>query len=87
VPPPERHAVVQGFAAVLLVCLASMPQDQCTEASAVEVRSAVVDNEMGCVIGWQQLIARATGERAREAPTYLKTVCRRVKPTTESPPR
>ena len=78
--------MVQGFAAILLVCLASMPQDQCTEDNAVEVRSAVVDNEMGCVIGWQQLIARATDERAGEAPTYLKTVCRRVKPT-ESQPR
>ena len=48
------------------------------EASAVEMRSIVVGNELGCTQGWQELIARepqASGE-----PVYLKTVCRRIKP-------
>ncbi len=67
------------FAAILLVCLASLPPERCVEATAVEVRSIVVGNELGCTQGWQELIARepqaATGE-----PVYLKTVCRRIKP-------
>jgi hypothetical protein len=72
--------MVQGFAAVLLVCLASVPSSGCNEETALDVRSIVVDNEMGCVSGWQELIAR-TGDGARgDAPTYLKTICRRVAP-------
>jgi hypothetical protein len=72
--------MVQGFAAVLLVCLASLPRERCTEDTAVEVRSIVVDNELGCTNGWQELIARAAEAPQGEPPTYLKTVCRRVKP-------
>lgn len=41
--------MVQGFAAVLLVCLASVPREGCTEATALEVRSIVVDNELAPV--------------------------------------
>jgi hypothetical protein len=67
-----------AFAAVLLVCLASLPPDRCTEATAVEVRSTVVDNELGCTSGWQELIAREP-TAADAAPVYLKTLCRRVK--------
>ena len=46
------------FAAILLVCLASLPPERCVEASAVEMRSIVVGNELGCTQGWQELIAR-----------------------------
>ena len=72
--------MVQGFAAVLLVCLASVAREECTEATAVEVRSIVVDNELGCTQGWQELIARAAEGVHGEEAIYLKTVCRRVKP-------
>lgn len=72
--------MIQGFAAILLVCLASLPSDGCTEATAVDVRSIVVDNEMGCISGWQELIARASETERGDTPTYLKTICRRVKP-------
>ena len=70
--PPE-------FAAILLVCLASLPPEQCAETSAVEVRSIVVGNELGCTQGWQELIAREP-QSATAEPVYLKTVCRRIKP-------
>jgi hypothetical protein len=72
--------VPPGFAAILLVCLASLPPERCDEATAVEVRSIVVANEMGCMSGWQELIARGPESRPGDAPTYLKTVCRRAKP-------
>lgn len=72
--------MTQGFAAVLLVCLASLPREGCTEATALDVRSIVVDNELGCAVGWQELIARVGDEARGGAATYLKTVCRRVAP-------
>jgi hypothetical protein len=72
--------MAQGFAAILLVCLATVPREQCSEDTAVGVRSIVVDHELGCTMGWQELIARAGGERRDEEPVYLKTVCRRAKP-------
>ena len=75
--------MVQGFAAVLLVCLASVPRERCTEDTAVEVRSTVVDNELACTMGWQELIARAAAAGPGDEPTYLKTVCRRVRPMGE----
>lgn len=75
---------MSGFAAVLLVCLAAMPRAECTENTAADVRSIVVDNELGCAVGWQELIARsAEGTRGAE-PVYLKTVCRRVQPNPRS---
>jgi hypothetical protein len=77
--------LTQGFAAILLVCLAPLPRERCTEATAVDVRSVVVDNELGCATGWQELIARAGGEVRGDAATYLKTVCRRVTPPGSDP--
>ena len=73
--------MVTGFAAVLLVCLASTPRDQCNEKTASDVRSTVVDNELGCAVGWQELIARTAADRRSTVPVYLKTLCRRVRPT------
>ena len=68
------------FAAILLVCLASQPPEGCNEETAVEVRSIVVENELGCTMGWQELIARANGATGDDVPVYLKTICRRMKP-------
>ena len=75
-----RLRVPLGFAAILLVCLATLPQQQCDETTAIELRSIVVDNELGCATGWQELLARAPDRPPGEPPTYLKTVCRRIKP-------
>lgn len=71
--------MAQEFAAILLVCLAATPRDQCTEATAADVRSVVVSNEFGCVNGWQELIARSGAEQRSEGAVYLKTVCRRAR--------
>ena len=70
--------MADGFAAILLVCLVATPRELCTEATAVEVRSIVVDNELGCTVGWQELIAREWQATATEDAIYLKTICRRV---------
>lgn len=77
--------MAEGFAAVLLVCLASLPREQCTEANALEVRSTVVDSELGCAWGWQELVARAGEEVPKGEPVYLKTLCRRVVPLGNEP--
>lgn len=69
-----------SFAAVLLVCLASTPREACTEATAADVRSIVVEGELGCAVGWQELVARAPSEQRSDVPVYLKTVCRRLRP-------
>ena len=80
--PPDRGATaLPEFAAILLVCLASLPPERCVEATAVEMRSIVVGNELGCTQGWQELIAREPQVAPRE-PVYLKTICRRIKPQT-----
>jgi hypothetical protein len=69
------------FAAILLVCLASVPPERCDENSAVELRSTVVDNELRCTFGWQEMIAREPPSTSKER-VYLKTLCRRIKPPT-----
>lgn len=74
-----RMIVPPAFAAILLVCLAALPPHQCNEETAVEVRSIVVDNEIGCTSGWQELIARAPEASPGDVATYLKTACRRIK--------
>lgn len=78
--------MAQAFAAILLVCLASVPRDRCDEDTATDVRSIEVENELGCATGWQELIARAPEERPGDAPVYLKTVCRRAR-ADDRPPR
>lgn len=75
--------MAQEFAAILLVCLAATPRVDCTEDNAGDVRSIVVASELGCAMGWQELIARS-GEAQRSGDTtYLKTVCRRMGPGEE----
>lgn len=76
---------MQGFAAILLVCLASVPRERCTEATALDVRSIVVDTELACAMGWQELVARAPDGARGVEPTYLKTLCRRVAPIVPAP--
>lgn len=72
--------MAQAFAAVVLVCLASVPPEACTEDNAVEVRSTIVDSELRCTMGWQEIIAHEAEPRPGDAPTYLKTACRRLRP-------
>lgn len=68
-----------GFEAIILVCLSAVPADQCTEANAVDVLSIHVANELGCAVGWQDVIARSAQARDVGEDTYVRTVCRRAR--------
>lgn len=69
-----------GFQAIILVCLASIPADACDEQSATEVLSKHVDNELNCVMGWQDVIARSAQATEVGGQTYVRTLCRRSRP-------
>lgn len=66
-----------GFQAIILVCLSGTAPDQCSEANAIEVLSTHVANELGCITGWQDVIARSAQARTVGADTYVRTLCRR----------
>lgn len=68
---------MNGFQAIILICLASVPSEQCTEQTAVEVLSKHVESELGCASGWQDVIARSAQAYDIGREVYLRTVCRR----------
>ncbi len=74
-----------AFQAIILICLSSVPKQDCSENNAVDIMSTRVANELGCTSGWQEIIARgALKERMAstegQAPeSYIKTLCKRVK--------
>jgi len=70
---------MDGFAAIVLVCLKSVAPAACDEANAVDVLSTRVGNEIGCTLGWQEVIARSALGAEVGSETYLKTLCRRVR--------
>ena len=67
---------MDGFQAIILVCLNGTPADQCNEQTAVDVLSTHVANELGCLTGWQDVIARSAQAKDAEQ-TYVRTICRR----------
>lgn len=66
-----------GFQAVILLCLSSIPADACTEETATEMLSKPVENELGCVSGWQDVIARSAQAADVGREVYVRTICRR----------
>ena len=66
-----------GFQAIILVCLASVPAEACNETTATEVHSKHVDNELSCVMGWQDVIARSAQSTDVGEQTYVRTLCRK----------
>lgn len=64
------------FSAIVLICLASVPQEDCNEKTAVDVLSIRVASEMGCAVGWQELLARSSLRESLGETAYLKTICR-----------
>jgi hypothetical protein len=65
-----------GFQAIILICLAAMPSDRCTEQTAVTVLSKHVDSELGCFSGWQDVIARSAQADGVGRDVYVRTICR-----------
>lgn len=65
------------FVAVILICLNSVPADQCDEKTALDVMSTVVENELGCASGWQEVIGRSALRAEIGKTAYVRTICRR----------
>jgi hypothetical protein len=74
-----------SFVAIILVCLNSVVPSACTEKTAVDVLSTGVDNELSCVMGWQDIIARSALARDIGKTAYVKTLCRRASGGTGKP--
>ena len=70
---------MNGFEAIVLICLASTPRSDCDENLAIVARSVHVGNELGCTSGWQEIIARGGLRESLKDGGYLKTLCRRSK--------
>ncbi len=68
-----------GFQAIVLICLAGTPTQDCAEANAIVSRSTHVDNELGCSTGWEEIIARGGLRESLAGGNYIKTLCRREK--------
>ncbi len=68
---------MSGFVAIILICQMSLPSDACTEASARDVMSIRVDNEIGCTTGWQDVVARSPLADDIGKGSYVRTLCRR----------
>jgi len=66
------------FVAIILICLNTVAPAACDETTAADVLSTDVENELSCVMGWQDVVARSAlaGEIGRTA--YVKTLCRRA---------
>ena len=74
------HWCMSGFVAIILICQMSLPADACDEASARDVMSVRVDNEIGCTNGWQDVVARSPLADDIGKGSYVKTICRRAEP-------
>jgi len=69
------------FVAIILICLNTVPIEQCDERTAADVMSTVVENELGCASGWQDVIARSPLGREVGSTAYVRTICRRQAPS------
>jgi hypothetical protein len=67
----------QEFVAVILICANTMPSDRCDEKTAIDVMSTVVESELGCFSGWQDVIARSALRDQIGKTAYVRTICRR----------
>jgi hypothetical protein len=69
--------VLNPFAAVILICLNTVPREACNETTASDVLSNGVESELACTRGWQEDIARSALKDQVGKTAYIKTLCRR----------
>jgi hypothetical protein len=69
---------VNPFVAVILICLNTVVPETCDETTAVDVLSSGVENELSCVMGWQDVVARSALAAEIGRTAYVKTLCRRA---------
>ena len=66
------------FVAVILICLNTVAPEACDETTAADVLSTGVENELSCVMGWQDVVARSALAAEIGRTAYVKTLCRRA---------
>jgi len=66
------------FVAVILICLNTIAPEACDETTAADVLSNGVENELSCVMGWQDVVARSALAAEIGRTAYVKTLCRRA---------
>jgi hypothetical protein len=66
------------FLAIVYICALATPVESCDEASAQDVLQIRVRSEMGCMTGWQEVIARSAFSEGLGRDSYPKTRCKRV---------
>jgi hypothetical protein len=66
------------FVAVILICLNTVLPEACDETSAADILSTGVENELSCVMGWQDVVARSALAAEIGRTAYVKTLCRRA---------
>lgn len=71
---------MDAFAAIILICATGVAASDCNETNALDVLSRTVRSELACTMGWQEVIARSHLQDGLDSGTYLKTLCRRVRP-------
>ena len=73
------------FTAVILICLYTVAPETCDETTAADVMSSGVENELSCVMGWQDVVARSALAAEIGRTAYVKTLCRRAKADPRKP--
>jgi hypothetical protein len=66
------------FAAIVLICLNSVPTRACTSETAADVMSVHAESELECMRGWQEVVARSPFANQIGSTAYVKTLCERV---------
>ena len=66
------------FVAVILICLNTVVPEACDETTAAAVQSAGVENELSCMMGWQDVVARSALAGEIGSAAFVKTLCRRA---------
>ncbi len=69
------------FTAVVLFCQVSIPPQDCDPSRAIDVISTRVENEMACMRGWQESVARGAMREGLGQSVYMKTQCVRREKT------
>jgi len=66
------------FTAVILICLNTVAPEACDETTATDVMATGVENELSCVMGWQDVVAHSALAAEVGRTAYVKTLCRRA---------
>ena len=69
---------MNAFLAIVYICALATPVEACDEASAQDVLQIRVRSEIGCMTGWQEVIARSALVEGIGRDSYLKTRCKRI---------